>query len=350
MPKNVLITGGAGFAGSHLYAEIMEKTNWNVVIIDALTYAGDIRRIEDNPHHNSYNENGRYKFIKYDISKPINGNIIKEIGQIDYIFHFAAETFVDRSIYDPSVFIYSNFVGTFNLLEYTRKFGNVVKLICVSTDEVYGVAQPGVYHNEECPLKPSNPYSATKAGADCLALSWHNTYGLPVIVVRSMNLFGPYQHPEKFIGSLIRSLSKGQPAIIHGTQEKVGVRGWLHVRNLAAALLFLLDHGAIGEVYNVSGHEMSVIDLAKFIANYADLELKIRYIDYNISRPGHDYRYALDDNKLKNTGFRYPLSFIKSLEETVDWYLNNLEWIEKDIFVSINKKNIRNYVDKENIR
>ncbi len=333
MAKKILITGGCGFIGHHVVEHFLKNTDFDIVILDGLNYAGNLNRFNDMP---VFQENRqRIKFIWHDLKSPIVDVVAKMIGQVDYILHLAAETHVGRSLKDPTPFVYTNVVGTLNLLEFTRHYQrNLKRYIQISTDEVYGPAPENVSYKEWDRLKPGNPYAATKAGADCLALSYVNSFKLPIIITRTMNNFGERQHPEKFIPKIIKHLLKGEKVEIHGTPGNIGSRFWLHARNHADALLFLLTHGENGEIYNIVGEkEVTNLEIAQRIAKILlnrelDLETEVEFIPFNKSRPGHDKRYALDGSQIKNLGWESPITFEGSFDKTIKWIIEHPKWLE----------------------
>jgi dTDP-glucose 4,6-dehydratase len=327
----ILITGGAGFIGHHVVEHFLKNTDFTIVILDSLNYAGNLKRLADIDIWTK--ERYRVKFIWHDLRAEISQSVANMIGQVDYILHLAAETSVDKSLRDPRPFVYSNVVGTMNMLEFARNYQkNLKKYIQISTDEVYGPAPEGVNYKEWDRLKPSNPYSATKAGADCLAFSYAHSFKMPIIITRTMNNFGERQDAEKFIPKTIRSLLQGKKIVIHGTPQNIGSRYWLHARNHADALLFLSTYGENGEIYNVVGNvELNNLEMARLIAKFMgkglDVEKDIEFVDFHKSRPGHDRRYALDGTKIKQVGWFPPVAFEKSLEKTVKWTLEHPQWL-----------------------
>lgn len=319
----VLITGGAGFIGHHVVEHILKNTDWTVAIIDKLNYASTFDRLRDVAAY----DDQRVSIFTADFSKSIPPGIIKEIGGIDYILHFGAETHVDRSIADPEPFVMSNVVGTMRLLDYACKV-RPKWFVYQSTDEVFGPAESGVYYKEWDRYDSRNPYSATKAGGEELALAYANTYRLPVMITHMMNIFGERQHPEKFIPMCVRNILKGKKVLIHSDRMKVnsGSRHWLHARNAAAAVLFLLENGVKRDKYNVVGEEFDNLQIAQRIAELSGKPLKYEMVDFHSSRPGHDLRYSLDGSKLRNMGFKYPVSFDDSFDKTIKWMFNNPKW------------------------
>ncbi len=327
--KTVLITGISGFIAHHVAEAILRETDWNIISIDRIDEAGNLGRLENIemwPHVRD-----RVKFIWHDLKAPINELVSKKIGaNVDYILHLAAGSHVDRSIENPLDFVHDNIIGTAHLLEYARKLPNLKLFNYFSTDEVFGPAPEGINYKEGDPHNPKNPYAATKAAAEDLCIAYENTYKLPVFITNTMNVFGERQHPEKFIPKVIKSVLNGETITIHShpSRLKAGTRFYIHARNVASALMFLLEHAKPGERYNIVGEkEVDNLTLAQFIAKVIGKPLKYDMIDFHSSRPGHDLRYALDGTKLQNMGFKYPKNLESSLEKTIKWYLENKEWL-----------------------
>ncbi|MDD1669670.1 MAG: dTDP-glucose 4,6-dehydratase [Methanomicrobiales archaeon] len=307
----ILVTGGAGFIGCNFVRSLLEhRPGDEVVVLDKLTYAGRKENLQD--------VLDRISFVKGDITDPRD---VGRAGQCDAIINFAAETHVDRSIADPGVFVRTDVLGTHVLLEHARR-EEVDTYIQVSTDEVYGSRETGSFRETD-PLDPSSPYSASKAGADHLALAYFRTYGLPVCITRSSNNFGPYQYPEKLIPVLILRALRGEPIPIYGTGEQV--RDWLHVGDNCAALRLVLGEGRPGQVYNIaSGEERRNIEVARLILSLLGRSESL--ITHVADRPGHDFRYSIDTTKIRDLGWRPARSFEKGLGETVNWYRENEGW------------------------
>jgi dTDP-glucose 4,6-dehydratase len=328
----ILITGGCGFAGAHTVEHFLKNTTWEIVILDKLTYAASgLDRVRDIQAY----DDKRVTFFSVDLTRPISEGIIKECANVDYVLHMAAETHVDRSIQDPGPFIYSNVVGTYNILEFVRELRKSVfgpKVFCYfSTDEVYGPAPEGVAFKEWDRYNCTNPYAATKAGAEQLTLSYMNCYKIPGFIVNCMNLFGERQHPEKFIPLCIRKIEAGEEIQIHGTPDgkKSGSRFYIHARNMAAAVNWLFYKYTNREKYNIVGErELTNLEVAQMIADVMGKELKYRIVNFHESRPGHDLRYALDGSKLEQMGYKIPITIENSLRKTVEWTLNNRKWLE----------------------
>lgn len=323
----VLITGGCGFIGHHIVEHLLKNTDWQVLIIDKLTYASNgFDRLRD---INCFDEKRVTKYV-YDFTNPISEGLVREIGEIDYILHIGAETHVDRSIENAEPFVFTNVIGTLRLLEYSRKVRSLRKFLYFSTDEIFGPAPEGTLYKEWDRYNSANPYSASKAGGEELCLAFANTYKVPVLITHTMNAFGERQHPEKFIPSTIRKVLNGELITIHSSPDrlKAGSRFYIHCRNIASALLFLLERGEFREKYNIVGEkEVSNLRLARLIAKVLNKPLKYEMVDFHSQRPGHDLRYALDGTKLREMGWKLPVNFEESLEKTIHWYLNNPKWL-----------------------
>lgn len=244
----------------------------------------------------------------------------------------AAETHVDNSIKDPELFINNNIVSTFKLLEYARTLKNLKIFFYFSTDEVFGPALGDTLYKEWDRHKPTNPYSASKSAAEQICIAYENTYKIPIMIVNVMNAFGEKQHVEKFIPLCIKRILNGEKIYIHSYPDKKesGTRFYIHARNIASAVLFLIKNGKIGEKYNISGEkEVSNLDMAKFIAKVMDMPLNYEMVDFHSLRPGHDLRYGLDGSKLIDMGWKMPVSFEQSLEKMIKWTLEHQEWLEE---------------------
>ncbi|MCG2825363.1 MAG: dTDP-glucose 4,6-dehydratase [Thermoplasmatales archaeon] len=313
----ILITGGAGFIGSNFIHYMLKKyEDIEIVNYDKLTYAGNldnIRDVENDP---------RYIFVKGDIcdSKLVNEAVKKDVDQI---INFAAESHVDRSIEDPTSFIRTDVFGTHVLLEASRKY-NVEKYIQISTDEVYGSIEKGSF-KETNTLTPSSPYSASKASADLLVNSYFVTYGLPVLITRSTNNFGPYQYPEKLVPLFIINALRNKPLPLYG--NGLNERDWLYVEDNCEAIDVVMQKGKNGEVYNIgSGNEKTNIDITKLILK--ELKKPESLVQHVNDRPGHDRRYSLDVTKIKNLGWKQKHGFKEAMHKTIKWYVNNRWWWE----------------------
>ena len=329
----ILITGGCGFIGHHFVEHIYRNTDWDIIIIDKLSYASNgVERLRDTE---TLIDN-RIKLFTSDLILPLSEGIIKEIGtDIDYIVHMAAETHVDNSIKDPKLFITNNIQSTVNLLEYARtELPNLKTFFYFSTDEVFGPALGSTLYKEWDRHKPTNPYSASKSAAEQICVSYENTYKTPLMIVNVMNAFGERQHVEKFIPLCIKKILNNETIYIHSYPDKKtsGTRFYIHGRNIAEAVLFLIKNGTVGEKYNISGEkEVSNLEMAQMIAKFMHKENELKYemVDFHSSRPGHDLRYGLDGSKLFEMGFKLPLNFEEYLRNTVEWTLENSKWLEE---------------------
>jgi len=326
--KTVLVTGGCGFIGHHFVEHIIRKTNWNVIILDKLTYASyGLKRLESMGLTN----NPRLKTLTYDLSHKLSVGLKQEIGDVDYIVHMAADTHVDNSISDPVPFIKNNVMSTVHMLEYARELKNLQIFFYFSTDEVYGPALNNILFKEDDRHNPTNPYSASKSAAEQICVSYGNTYNIPIMRINVMNAFGQRQHIEKFIPKVIKSVLNNDKVYIHSYPDKKtsGTRFYIHARNIAAGVLFLLKKGEIGESYNLTGEkEISNLDMALMIAKILDKPLDYEMVDFHSDRPGHDLRYGLDGKKMEEMGWKLPVNFEESLKQTVLWTQENKKWLE----------------------
>jgi dTDP-glucose 4,6-dehydratase len=310
--NKVLVTGGAGFIGSNFVRHLLNNTNCAVINLDKLTYAGNLRNIKD------LSSNKRHRFVKGDIrnSKLVNSLVRK----IDAVVNFAAESHVDRSIQTPRVFVETNVLGTQVLLEACRRFR--VRFQQISTDEVYGSRAEGSFTETDL-LNPSSPYSASKAAADLLVNAYHLTYELDVTVTRSTNNYGPNQHPEKLIPRLITNALRGKSLPIYGSGKNV--RDWIFVEDNCRAIHFVLEKGEKGQIYNIAGsNERENIEIAAQILRR--LSLPESMIEHVPDRPGHDFRYSLNCEKIHRLGWRHLVPFEDGLQKTIDWYKSNEPW------------------------
>lgn len=329
MPKKILITGICGFIGSHILEHIIKTTDYEIVGLDRLTYASNgFERLRDSGCLDS----PRIRLFSTDFTQSISWGLMKEIGDIDYILHIGAETHVDKSIENPEPFVMANVVGTMRILDYAKTLKTLKRMVYFSTDEVFGPAPTGVNYKEWDRYNSTNPYSASKAGGEELCLAYANTYRLPIIITHCMNAFGERQHPEKYIPSTINKVLNGDTVIIHSdpTCTKAGTRFYIHCRNIAAAIMFLLDKSSVRDKYNIVGEkEIDNLSLAKFIADVIGEPLKYEMVDFHGSRPGHDLRYGLDGTKMIDMGWKLPKNFEESLTKTIQWYLQpeNKKWL-----------------------
>jgi len=312
----VLLTGACGFIGSHIAGEIVNATDWDVVALDRLTYAGQLGWLSHLPA-------SRVRFIYYDLRRPF----VMPDG-VSCVIANAAESHVARSLKDPEIFVESNIEGALNVLEAARQAG-VEKFLYTSTDEVYGESTNRPFLEGD-PLRPSNPYAATKAAAELLVRAYGRSYGLPVVVTRTSNLYGERQHPEKFVPRVVRQLLRDELVTLHTDADgRFCQRSWLYVRNQASAIIHLLNNFTPGEVYNVAGKEASVLDIARFLADILGQPMVADPQNVVAVNPGHDQRYRTDDSKLRATGWLPPeVDLYGTLRRTARWYRDNLTWLE----------------------
>lgn len=337
MLKTILVTGGAGFIGSNFIKFMLNKhPEYKIINIDALTYAGNLENLEDIAGKENY------VFYKADIRNRKEINEIFGMNEIDAVVNFAAESHVDRSIEEPELFLTTNIIGTQVLLDtamkhwkvnrddkYCRMFKDGVKFIQISTDEVYGSLGKTGKFVETMPLMPNSPYSASKASADMIVRAYHETFGMPVNITRCSNNYGPYQFPEKLIPLMINNCLKNKSLPVYG--DGMQIRDWLHVEDHCSAIDIVLHKGRIGEVYNIGGNnEKANIEIVKLIIK--TLGRSEDLIKYVKDRPGHDRRYAIDNTKItQELGWKPVYTFERGIKETIQWYLNSTDWIDRII-------------------
>ena len=341
--KRVLITGGAGFIAHHLIYYLIKKTSWDIVSLDRLDYSGNLNRLDSILSSLTQEQKSRVTIVYHDLKSEINPWIKKEIGEIDIILHLAAGSHVDRSIDYPMEFVLDNVVGTTNILEYAREANvsnQLERFIYFSTDEVFGPAPKGIDYKENDRYNSTNPYSATKAGGEELAVAYENTYNLPVYITHTMNVFGERQHPEKFIPMCIKKIRDGESVTIHSdkTKQIPGSRHYIHAEDVSEAIYFLLTNSVNHEIdfggakcpkFNIVGsEELNNLELAQIIANCQNKDLKYEMVDFHSSRPGHDLRYSLSGEKMKQLGWQPSIKLTERIKQVVDWSLNNQNWIE----------------------
>ena len=319
--KTILITGAAGFIGSNFIHYMLKtyKDSLQLVNLDVLTYAGNLENLEGIDNYSNYS------FEQGDIADKECVARLFQHYKFDSVVHFAAESHVDRSILDSTAFIRTNITGTQVLLDCAREFG-IERFVHVSTDEVYGSLQmDDPAFTEQHDLKPNSPYAASKASSDLIVRSYYKTYGLPVLITRCSNNYGPYQFPEKLIPLMVSNALENKTLPVYGTGQNV--RDWIYVDDHCQAIDVVLQRGRVGEIYNAGGNsEMKNLDLVKHILRYLNKDESL--IEFVEDRKGHDFRYAIDFSKLKNEcGWQPQISFEEGIKKTVDWYLANPQWL-----------------------
>ncbi len=332
--KNILVTGGAGFIGSNFIKYMLNTFDYHIINLDALTYAGNLENLKDIETYSNY------AFVKGDIRDRALLNKLFEKYEIDGVINFAAESHVDRSIEDPELFLSTNILGTQALLDtakeywkvnpddkYCRIFKEGVKYLQVSTDEVYGTLGREGLFTETTPLSPNSPYSASKTSADLVVRAYYETFGMPVNITRCSNNYGPYQFPEKLIPLMINNCINNRELPVYG--DGMQIRDWLHVKDHCTGIETVFHKGKVGEVYNIGGNnERANIEIVKIIINILGKSEKL--IKYVQDRPGHDRRYAIDNSKItKELGWSPSYTFERGIKETIEWYLENQEWMKK---------------------
>lgn len=329
--KTVLLTGVGGFVGSHTLRHILDNTDWHVIGLDSFRHRGKLDRVKEQLKDH---DPSRYTHLVYDLRIPFSPQFEENLKNVDYVISMASESHVDRSITDPREFIENNINLILTLVEWAKN-AHIEKFIQISTDEVYGPIRKGG-HKEGSPHRPSNPYSASKSAQESICYSYWRTYGVPVIITNTMNLIGSFQDVEKYIPKTIKAIYNNETITVHADENNIpGTRFYLHARNQADALLFILRNitplmypsDDLARFNVVGEYEIDNLALAQMIAEYMNKPLKYEFVNYHLSRPGHDRRYGLNGNKISELGWKAPVEFHKSLEDTVKWYLANPEWL-----------------------
>jgi dTDP-glucose 4,6-dehydratase len=327
----LFVTGGAGFIGSNFICHALSRQNGYIVLnYDKLTYAGNLANLS------GVSQNPNYSFVKGDICDV--ATVENVMRKCDAVVHFAAESHVDRSIYEPAPVIETNVTGTFLLLEVARKLG-IRRFVHISTDEVYGDISPGGFADENYPVRPSSPYAASKAASDLLVQSYVRTYRFPALITRSSNNYGPFQFPEKFLPLMITNAMERKPLPIYGDGKQE--RNWLHVEDNCKGILAVLERGQLGEIYNIGGNELeeNIAVARRLLRLMGQPENLLSYVK---DRPGHDRRYALRYTKIqKQLGWTPEISLDDGLPRTIDWYKNNTTWL-----ADVRGEEYRSYYDK----
>ena len=345
MSKTVLITGGAGFIAHHVIDKILRETDWKIVSLDRLDISGNLNRLHDMlQDHDPKAVAGRMRIIFHDLKAEVNSQIVQDIGPVDIVLHLAAGSHVDRSITYPMEFVQDNVVGTVNMLDYARKYlPNLERFVYFSTDEIYGIAPPGVAYKEYDRYNSTNPYSASKAAAEEFCVAYENTYKMPIVVTHTMNVFGERQHPEKFIPMTIQNVRDGNKVIIHAdpTRTVAGSRMYIHAKDVADGLMHILNlkdyvhtgdygHAHCPQFNLVGTEEVDNLQLAQWIADAVGKPLNYEMTDFHTSRPGHDMRYALDGSLLASLGWEPKIKLSERIKEMVQWTLENNRWLRNN--------------------
>jgi len=342
LTKNVLVTGGAGFIAHHIIDHILRTTDWKIVCLDRLDFSGNLNRLHDVMQDHDEETRKRVKVVYHDLKAELNPMIHGMIGDINIVLHLAAGSHVDRSIEYPMEFVMDNVVGTVNLLNYARTLTNLERFVYFSTDEVFGPAPKGVNYGERDRYNATNPYSASKAAGEEMCVAFENTYRLPIVITHTMNVFGERQHPEKYIPMCIQKVRDGESITIHSNPEKTeaGTRHYIHAKDVAEGLMFILgldvnnlekDYGgAKCPKFNLVGpEEVDNLTLARLIAEAQGKPLYHEMVDFHSARPGHDLRYAMSGDYLKNLGWEPRIKFSERVREVVQWTLDNKRWLTK---------------------
>jgi dTDP-glucose 4,6-dehydratase len=342
MTKRVLVTGGAGFIAHHLIARIIRTTDWNIVCLDRLDFSGNLNRLADIMQDFSAEDKQRIEIVYHDLKAELNPQICEALGDVNIVLHLAAGSHVDRSIEFPMEFVMDNVVGTVNLLQYARTLKNLERFVYFSTDEVFGPAPKGVRFAERDRYNATNPYSASKAGGEEMCVAFENTYKLPIVITHTMNVFGERQHPEKFIPMCIKRVRDGELIGIHANaaMTEAGSRHWIHAADVADGLMFILGlnvnglerdfGGAKCPKFNLVGpEEVDNLALAQMIADAVGKPLNYKMVDYHSQRPGHDLRYAMSGDYVKQLGWEPKLKLSERIKEMVEWTLANERWLSK---------------------
>jgi dTDP-glucose 4,6-dehydratase len=345
MSKHILVTGGAGFIGHHMIRRLLKHDEYTITSLDRLDFSGNLNRLSELRQEFGTDATSRITIIHHDLKAEINSQLAKQIGPVDIIIHMAAGSHVTRSIENPMSFVMDNVVGTCNLLDYARNYlPNLEKFINFGTDEVFGSAPKGIEYKEYDRYNSRSPYSATKAGAEELCVAYENTFNMPIYCTHTMNVFGERQSPEKFIGIAMRKILAGEVVSIHCDEEtgtESGLRHWVHAADVADATMFIMglphkgfpladDFGGVTcPKFNIVGQqEISNLMVAQKIADILGRELKYNMIGYDTQRPGHDFRYALSGEYMKQLGWEPKYDFDTRIEQMVQWTLKNDRWLK----------------------
>jgi dTDP-glucose 4,6-dehydratase len=342
MSKKILITGGAGFIGHQVIKEILDSTDWGISVIDRLSYAGDLNRINEVIIDSGESNRSRVEFIYHDLQAELTDNIINKLKETNIIIHIGASSHVTRSIENPGTFIQDNILGTFNLLEAARKLNNLELFYYFSTDEVFGPSDETTKFKEWDRYNSKNPYSATKAAGEELTIAYNNTYSIPSLISHCCNVYGKRQNPEKFIPNTIKKILQDEEILVHTDSNKnPGSRYYIYNDDLSKSIVFLIkNYDKVGSKafelqkksppkINISGESLiSNLEVVEIIGKLLKKEFKYKLEDRDPDRPGHDIKYGLDTELIKETGGRFDIGFEKGIYETIEWYLKHNSWLQ----------------------
>lgn len=341
MTKNILITGGAGFIGHEVIRTLLHNTNWNLYFLDRLSYAANLERIDYVVNDAGGNSKERTKFIYHDLKAPFNDDLIKKIKNVNIIIHIGASSHVTRSVKSPEIFVQDNIVGTFNLLEASRKLDNLELFYYFSTDEVFGPSDKNIKFQEWDRYNSKNPYSATKAAGEELTIAYANTYFLPCMISHCSNVYGERQHLEKFIPNTIKKIVNKEKIVVHTDSNQIpGSRYYIYNEDLSKTIHFIVENfnSVQEETYrtynkqpakiNITGESLvSNLEVVEAIGEILGLNYEYELLSHDPNRPGHDIKYGLDNTVLKNVGGYRDRDFKEGLSKTVNWYMKNKEWL-----------------------
>tara|TARA_Y100000992_G_scaffold255828_1_gene189118 strand:+ start:3825 stop:4853 length:1029 start_codon:yes stop_codon:yes gene_type:complete len=341
MRNKILVTGGAGFIGHQAIKKILEKTDWEILTFDRLSYAGDLKRLDEVSNEIGKSSSSRLKFLFHDLKAPFTDDLISEINEVSHIVHIGASSHVTKSVQDPYLFIQDNIVGTFNLLEAARKLEKLEMFYYFSTDEVFGPSDKEEKFLEWDRYNSKNPYSATKAGGEELTIAYSNTYSIPSLITHCSNVYGKRQHYEKYIPNTIKKILNNEEIIIHTDKNnKPGSRYYLYNEDLSESILFLISNfKKVQKVafdvqqknptkINISGNSLiSNLEVAELISNQLNKDFNYKFLANDPIRPGHDIKYGLDSSLLESLGGSFDRNFDEGLKETIDFYQNNNHWL-----------------------
>ena len=341
MPKKILITGGPGFIGHQVVKKFLDKTDYEILIVDRLSYAGNLDRLAEVFAEINEENRSRVEFIYYDLKAPLNDAVLKKIKNVNIILHIGASSHVTRSVEDPSIFVQDNIVGTFNLLEAARKLEALELFYYFSTDEVFGPSDDDIKFSEWDRYNSKNPYSASKAAGEELTIAYSNTYSIPSLITHCCNVYGQRQNYEKFIPNSIKKILDGEKVIVHTDENNVpGSRYYIHNEDLSESIVYLVTnhedvrtktikfYGKEPAKVNITGESLvSNLEVVEMISKHLDADFSYSLENKDSQRPGHDIKYGLNNELIKKIGGHFDRNFSEGIEEVVSWYLKNKSWL-----------------------